>query len=161
MLVIRYPLSLNVARKLTVKDVVKYSGRIILVSREAFERIVLYEKAEGLVPDFVTGEIVAFGNITPNKLEIVFEENFEPFLEKIFLFGAVGIVSSVLAVSNQHFKRFARIMFTPISNVEVLSQRVISYADLEDKAVREIEVQDIMMRVVIDSQGNTRRVEAK
>ncbi|AEH50611.1 hypothetical protein [Pseudothermotoga thermarum] len=161
MLVIRYPLSLNVARKLTVKDIVKYTGRMILISREAFERIIFYEKAEGLIPEFIMGEIVVFGSITPNKLGVVFEESFEPFLEKIFLFGAVAVVSDVPVVSNHYFKRFARIMFAPVSNIEVLSNRTIAYADLQDKAVREIEVQDLMLRVVIDSEGNTRRVETK
>ncbi len=161
MIVIRYPLSLNVARKLTIKDTVRYSGRIVLVSREAFDRIILYEKAEGLIPEFITGEIVLFGEITPNKLGVVFDENFEPFLEKVFLFGAVGVISNTQNVTNHYFKRFSRVMFVPMSRIEIISERIIAYADLEDKAIREIQVQNLLLRVAVDSQGNIRKVEIK
>lgn len=47
MLVMRYPLSLNVIRRLKPSDLVKYTGRVVVLSRAAFERIVTYEKAEG------------------------------------------------------------------------------------------------------------------
>jgi len=159
MLVMRYPLSLNVIRRLKVSDLVKYTGRIILLSRSAFERIVTYEKAEGLIPEYMNGELICFGSLQNNSVQLLGAGDYEDLLERCFLFGAVSVLSKNSKVSNFYFKRYSRVMFVPTCDVTVKSFRILAYADLKSEAVAEIEVEDLLMRVAIDSKGSTRAVE--
>lgn len=159
MLVMRYPLSLNVIRRLKASDFVKYTGRIIVLSKTAFERIVTYEKAEGLIPEYINGELICFGSVHNNSVQLLEAKEYEDFLEKSFLFGAVSILSENSKVSNFYFKRYARVMFVPTCDVTVKSFRILAYADLKHEAVMEIETEDLLMRVAIDSKGFTKAVE--
>lgn len=159
MLVMRYPLSLNVIRRLKASDLVKYTGRIIVLSKTAFERIVTYEKAEGLIPEYINGELICFGSVHNNSVQFLEAKEYEDFLEKSFLFGAVSILSENSKVSNFYFKRYARVMFVPTCDVTAKSFRILAYADLKNEAVMEIETEDLLMRVAIDSKGFTKAVE--
>ncbi|WP_041081657.1 hypothetical protein [Thermotoga profunda] len=158
MLVIRYPLSLNVLRRLKASDLVKYTGRIIVLSRRAFERIITYEKAEGLVPEYINGELICFGSLQNDSVQLLEIKDHEDFLEKSFLFGVVSVLSKSAKASNFYFKRYARVMFVPTCDVTVKSFRILAHADLKNEAVVEVEVEDLLMRVAIDSKGCTKTV---
>ncbi len=161
MLVIRYPLSLNVARRLKASDLVKYTGRMILLSKPAFERALVYEKAEGLIPDYMSGEIICFGRLQNNSAQLLEPVEFEDYLEKSFLFGAVAVLSKNAKINNFNFRRYARVMFVPVSDITIKSSKILAYTDLKNEAVFEVEVEDLLMRVAIDSRGNTKTVEVE
>ncbi len=159
MLVIRYPLSVNVVRRLKASDLVKYTGRIIVLSRPAFERIVVYEKAEGLIPEYINGELICFGSVQGDSVKLLQAREYEDLLEKAFLFGAVSVLSKDSKISNFYFKRYARAMFVPTCDVTGRSFRILAYADLKNESVMEVEVEDLLMRVAIDSKGCTKALE--
>ncbi|ABV33912.1 MULTISPECIES: hypothetical protein [Pseudothermotoga] len=161
MLVIRYPASLNVIRKLKTSDIVKYTGKLTVLSRQALERIIFYERAEGLIPDFMNGELICFGSIKEGFLNILSARDFEDLFEKIFLFGSVGIISKANSANPFYFKRYGRVMFTAMEKPVAKSFKILAYSDLKSNAVMEVEVEDLLMRVTIDSRGTTKHVEVE
>ncbi|MCS7174945.1 hypothetical protein [Pseudothermotoga sp.] len=161
MIFMKYPLSLNIVRKLKVSDVVSFTGKIVLVGEAAFQRIVNYERAEGLIPDFIKGELVCFGFVEQGLVRGIPAKNCEPFLEKAFLYGATSIIAFDSKIDEALFKKFARVLFVPESEIRPSMQRIIAHVDLDREAVHEIEVSRLIMRVAIDSKGNRTTLEVK
>ncbi len=161
MLFMKYPVSLNVVRKLKVSDSIVFTGRFVLLSDAAFQRIINYERAEGLVPDFIKNEIVCFGRIEKNFVKPIPSKKFENFLEKAFLYGVVSVIAFDASLDESIFKRFSRVLFVSESEVRPTSTRILTYADLGEDAVYEIEVERLFMRVAIDSKGNRTSLEVE
>lgn len=161
MIFIKYPVSLNIIRRLKASDIVSFTGKIVLIGETAFKRIINYERAEGLVPDFIKGELVCFGSIEQNSVKGIPAKNCEPFLEKAFLYGATSIIAFDSKFDDAFFKRFGRVLFVPESEIKPLSQRTVAHVDLGQEAVHEIEVSRLVMRVVIDSRGNKTALEVE
>lgn len=111
-----------------------------------------------MIPDYINGELICFGSVQDNSVQLLEAREYEDFLEKSFLFGAVSILSKNSKVSSFYFKRYARVMFVPTCDVTFKSFRILAHADLKNEAVVEIEVEDLLMRVAIDSKGSTKTV---
>lgn len=157
----KYPVSLNVVRKLKASDLIVFTGKLIVIGEIAFERVINYERAEGLVPDFIKNELICLGRIEKNSVKPIPSKTFERFLEKAFLYGVVSVIAFDTSLDDSAFKRFSRVLFVPESEVRPLSQRILAYADLNQDAVYEIEVERLMMRVAIDSKGNKTSLEVR
>ncbi|RKX35798.1 MAG: hypothetical protein DRP19_04375 [Thermotogae bacterium] len=158
MIVLNYPFSVNVIRKLKLGDKLRYSGKIIVLSPEAIERMLMYSKAEGSFPLTLSGQLVCFGQMEKGEVKMSSIDEMVPLIEKCFLNGAISIVGKYKGLSSYLFKRFGRILITPLEKLRGNS-KVIMYTDLKEKAVHEIEVENIVMKVSIDSRGNTYTVE--
>jgi tartrate dehydratase beta subunit/fumarate hydratase class I family protein len=161
MLFVKYPVSLNVVRKLKASDQIVFTGRLVLLGEAAFQRIVNYERAEGLIPDFIKNELICLGRVEQNIVKPIPSKSCEQFLEKAFLYGAVSVVAFDTSLDETAFKRFSRVLFVPESEVRPISQRMVAYADLDQDAVYEIEVERLVMRVAIDSKGNKMSLEVR
>lgn len=143
LIVLRYPLSWGVAKKLKKGDEVRYYGKIVYVSQKALERMENYYKAEGSFPYDLMGELVLIKDGSPI------------FIEDVFKMGASGIVKEEdLSISRESLKlskRFKR----PFFETEVVKghESVKLYSDLNEDAVKEIWVDSLRMRVIADSGG--------
>jgi tartrate dehydratase beta subunit/fumarate hydratase class I family protein len=147
-IVLRYPVSLNVIRRLTSGDVVHYIGKIVVVDKEVVDIIEKYEKSEGIKLYDLTGEIVTVGRFDKNKF--FFQEVTEEVLEKLFLMGVSGVVLN----KRSNFpvaKRFSRVLFEPLE--EVKGTRKVVYKTPDGKKLEELEVEGLTLRVIQDSSG--------
>ena len=143
LIVLRYPLSWSVAKKLREGDEVRYYGKIVYVSHRALERMENYYRAEGSFPYDLMGELVFVKDGSPL------------FIEDVFKMGASGIVKEEnLSISKESLKlskRFKR----PVFEAERIDgqESIKLYSDLDDDAVKEIWVDSLKMRVIADSGG--------
>jgi len=141
LLVLRYPVSWGIARKLKEGDEVRYYGKIVFVSSRALQRMENYYKAEGSFPYDLMGEIVLVRESSPL------------FLEDLMKMGVSGIVKeSGLEISREALnlsKRFSRPFFEA-ERVEG-DENVKLYADLGEDSLREIWVDSLKMKVIADS----------
>lgn len=141
MLVVRYPLTWGIAKKLRKGDEIRYYGKIVYVSRKALERMENYYKAEGSFPYDLIGELVYIKEGSPL------------FVEDVLKMGASGIVKERdLHLSWETLKlseRFQR----PFFEVDEVKgeENVKLYADLEEDALKEIWVDSLEMRVIAGS----------
>ena len=141
MLVVRYPLTWGIARKLRKGDEIRYYGKIVYVSRKALERMENYYRAEGSFPYDLMGELVYIREGSPL------------FIEDVLKMGASGIVKEKnLELSGETLKlseRFQR----PFFEVDEIKgeENVKLYADLEEDALKEIWVDSLEMRVIAGS----------
>jgi tartrate dehydratase beta subunit/fumarate hydratase class I family protein len=138
LLVVRYPLTWGMARRLKKDDEIRYYGKIVYVSERALRRMEEYYKAEGSFPYDLIGELV------------LVKENSPIFIEDVLKMGASGIVKEQdLEFSKETLKlseRFERPFFET-SKVHG-EENVKLYADLENEALREIWVDSLEMRVI-------------
>ena len=140
-MVVRYPLTWGIARKLRKGDEIRYYGKIVYVSRKALERMENYYKAEGSFPYDLMGELVYIREGSPL------------FIEDILKMGASGIVKEKnLELSGETLKlseRFQR----PFFEVDEVKgeENVKLYADLEEDALKEIWVDSLEMKVIAGS----------
>ncbi|WP_038054384.1 tartrate dehydratase [Thermotoga sp. Mc24] len=148
MIVLRYPVSLNVIRKLKTGDVVYYTGKIVVMDRSVVDVLEKYEKYEGTKLYDLTGEIVVLGTFRKNQLQ--FQEMSEELLEKLFLLGVNGVILEK-AHPFSATKRFSRVLFEPLE--EIRGTRRMIYKTLDDKKLEELEVERLVLRVVQDSSG--------
>ncbi len=143
MIVLRYPLSWSVARKLKLGDEVRYYGKIVYVSHRALERMENYYKAEGSFPYDLIGELVFVRDCSPL------------FIEDVFKMGASAVVKEEgLPISKESLKlskKFKR----PVFETKIIDgqESVKLYSDLEEDAVKEIWVDSLEMKVIADSGG--------
>ena len=143
MIVLRYPLSWGVAKKLKKGDEVRYYGKIVYVSHRALERMENYYRAEGSFPYDLMGELVLVKDGSPL------------FIEDVFKMGASAVLKEEeLSISKESLKltkRFKRPLF---ETKKVDGQESVKlYSDLDEDAVKEIWVDSLSMRVIADSGG--------
>ena len=148
MIVIRYPVSLNVIRKLKTGDVVYYTGKIVVMDRSVVDVLEKYERYEGTKLYDLTGEIAVLGTFRKNKLQ--FQEMSEELLEKLFLLGVNGVILEKVHPFSAT-KRFSRVVFEPLE--EVMGTRRVIYKTPDNKKLEELEVEKLILRVVQDSSG--------
>jgi tartrate dehydratase beta subunit/fumarate hydratase class I family protein len=138
LLVVRYPLTWGMAKRLKKGDEIKYYGKIVYVSEKALRRMEDYYKAEGSFPYDLMGELVLVKNGSPI------------FIEDILKMGASGIVKEEnLRLSKETLKlseRFER-PFLETSKVQG-EENLKLYADLENDALKEIWVDSLEMVVI-------------
>ncbi|PLV56802.1 tartrate dehydratase [Thermotoga sp. SG1] len=147
-IVLRYPVSLNVVRRLTSGDVVHYIGKIVVMDKEVVDVIERYEKSEGIKLYDLTGEIAVVGRFDKNKF--LFQEVIEEVLEKLFLMGVSGVILN----ERTNFpvaKRFSRVIFEPLE--ELKGSRKVVYKTPDGKKLEELEVEGLTLRVIQDSSG--------
>ncbi|AJC74353.1 hypothetical protein AJ81_09390 [Pseudothermotoga hypogea DSM 11164 = NBRC 106472] len=161
MLFIKYPVSLNVVRKLKASDQIVFTGRFVILGEAAFQRIINYERAEGLIPDFIKNELICLGRIEQSFVKPIPSKSCEQFLEKAFLYGAVSVIAFDTNLNETTFRRFSRVLFVPESEIRPISERILAYSDLDQDAVYEVEVERLVMRVAIDSKGNKTSLEVR
>lgn len=138
MIVIKYPLSWNIAKRLKKGDIVKYSGKIVFVSKKALYRMENYMKLEGKYPYDVMGEVVFV------------KDNSPLFLESLYKLGASGVVKErdleIGENTRMLIERFQRPLFE-VNKVE--GQELVKlYPDLNEDAIKEIWVDSLEMEVI-------------
>ncbi|MCD6550651.1 MAG: tartrate dehydratase [Thermotoga sp.] len=147
-IVLRYPVSLNVIRRLTSGDVVHYIGKIVVVDKDTVDIIEKYERSEGIKLYDLTGEIVAVGRFKKNKF--FFQEITEEILEKLFLMGVNGVILNK-KLTFSVTKRFSRVLFELLE--EMKGSRKMVYKTPDGKKLEELEVEGLTLRVIQDSSG--------
>jgi len=138
LIVIKYPLSWNIAKRLKKGDIVKYSGKIVFVSKKALYRMENYMKLEGKYPYDVMGEVVFV------------KDNSPLFLESLYKLGASGVVKErdleIGENTRMLIERFQRPLFE-VNKVE--GQELVKlYPDLNEDAIKEIWVDSLEMEVI-------------
>ncbi|PLV59384.1 tartrate dehydratase [Thermotoga sp. KOL6] len=149
-IVLRYPVSLSVIRKLESGDLVYYTGKIVTMDKEIVEIIEKYERSEGTRLYDLTGEIVALGVFEKNRFR--FQEIDEELLEKLFLMGVSGVIVNQ-RVSFSVTKRFSRVLFEAVE--EIKGSRKVVYKTPDGRKLEEVEVEKLAIRVIQDSSGKT------
>ncbi len=139
--VIRYPLSWNVAKRLREGDRVKYSGKIVFLSRKALVRMEDYMKFEGRYPYDIAGEVVFVKDSSPI------------FLESVYKLGASGVVMEGKCEIPEETRKLITRFERPLFGVEKMEgeEKVKLYPDLGEDALKEIWVDSLEMEVVASS----------
>jgi len=156
-IVLRYPVSINVVKKLKCNDIVKYSGKLVLLSEESLKKLVSYKELEGSYPYDLIGEIIltAYWKEFP-----IFFNPSEEFLENIFSMGAVGVILELRERNLSILRKLSRVVFKPLDEIKG-SVREVLYKELSEKALREIWVDGINLKVILDSKGKYVKSEVK
>ncbi|MCD6449640.1 MAG: hypothetical protein J7L34_03945 [Thermotogaceae bacterium] len=138
MIVIKYPLSWNVAKKLKKGDVVKYSGKIVFVSKKALYRMENYMKLEGKYPYDVMGEVVFV------------KDNSPVFLESLYRLGVSGVIKEKALDISKNTKALIERFQRPMFEVEKMKgkEQIKLYPDLNEDAIKEIWVDSLEMEVI-------------
>jgi len=138
LIVIRYPLSWSVAKRLKKGDVVKYSGKIVFVSKKALYRMENYMRLEGKYPYDVMGEVVFV------------KDNSPVFLESLYKLGVSGVVKEKELEIGENTKILIERFQRPIFEVEGMEgqELVKLYPDLNEDAIKEIWVDSLEMEVI-------------
>ena len=157
MIVLKYPISINIARKLKCNDIVRYSGKLVLLSEESLKKLISYKKLEGSYPYDLIGEIVlpAYWKESP-----IFFNPSEEFLENIFNMGAVGVILELNESNLSILRKLSRVVFKPLEEIKGNVKEVL-YKELGEKALREIWVNGINLKVILDSKGKYIKSEVK
>ncbi len=144
MIVLRYPLSWSIARKLREGDEIKYYGKIVFISNRALKRMKNYYKAEGSFPYDLMGELVLIKETSPI------------FIEDVLKMGVSGVVKEKDLNLSKESLNLSRRFSKPFFEVDRIEgqENVKLYADLEENAVKEIWVDSLPMKVIADSGGN-------
>lgn len=150
-MVLNYPVSLGVIRKLKAGDVVHYNGKIVIVEKSLIDTILNYEKSEGIKLYDLTGEIVAFGFFEKNKL--VYQEVDPDSLTTAFVLGVVGVVVEKNVPFEDAIVRFARVVFRP--EEEFKGKRNLVFKTPDGRKIEELEVTNFVLRVLQDASGKS------
>lgn len=144
MLVIKYPLSWNVAKRLRIGDKVKYSGKIVYLSYKALLRMENYMKLEGRYPYDIAGEVVFVKESSPI------------FLESVYKLGASGVLKeSNLGISEETKRIISRFERPLFETGKVEGQEIVKlYSDLGEEALKEIWVNSLEMEVIASCRGD-------
>ncbi len=157
MIVLKYPISANVVKRLKCGDVVRYSGKLVFLSEESLEKMSSYKELEGSYPYDLIGEIVLTAHW---KGAPVFFDPSDEFLEKIFTMGAVGVILELSEKNLRTLRNFSKVVFKPLNEIKG-NVREVLYKELGEKALREIWVDNIALKVILDSRGKYVKSEVK
>jgi len=150
-MVLNYPVSLSVIRKLKAGDVVHYNGKIVVVEKSLIDTILNYEKSEGIKLYDLTGEIVVFGFFEKNRL--VYQEVDPDSLSTAFVLGVVGVVVEKNPPLEDVIVKFARVVFKP--EEELKGKRNLVFKTPDGRKVEELEVTNLILRVLQDASGKS------
>ncbi len=143
MLVIKYPLSWSVAKRLREGDEVRYTGKIVYLSKEALIRMENYMKLEGRYPYDISGEIVYVKEISPI------------FVESIYKLGASAVLIDKNIPVDENtalmVKKYERPLF---ESEKITGEEIVKmYPDLGENALKEIWVESLPMKVAISKRS--------
>ena len=157
---IHTPLNEDITKKLKAGDSILLSGTIYTARDAAHERLINLLKEGKELPLNIKGEIIyyevigAAGPTTSYRMDV-----YTPELLNLGLKGMIGKGARNEEVINA-IKRNNSIYFGAIGGAGALiskcikSSKIIAYDDLGAEAIRKLEVKDMPLVVIIDTNGN-------
>ena len=166
---IHTPLNEDITKKLKAGDSILLSGTIYTARDAAHERLINLLKEGKELPLNIKGEIIYYVGPTPEKQGEVIGaagpttsyrmDGYTPELLDLGLKGMIGKGARNEEVINA-IKRNNSIYFGAIGGAGALiskcikSSKIIAYDDLGAEAIRKLEVKDMPLVVIIDTNGN-------
>ena len=166
---IHTPLNEDITKKLKAGDSILLSGTIYTARDAAHERLINLLKEGKELPLNIKGEIIYYVGPTPEKQGEVIGaagpttsyrmDGYTPELLDLGLKGMIGKGARNEEVINA-IKRNNSIYFGAIGGTGALiskcikSSKIIAYDDLGAEAIRKLEVKDMPLVVIIDTNGN-------
>ncbi|MCI1944725.1 Fe-S-containing hydro-lyase [Clostridium luticellarii] len=163
------PLTEEKIKDLKVGDSVLISGTIYTARDAAHARLVeLLDRGEPLPID-IKNAIIYYAGPTPAKPGDIIGSagptssyRMDPFAPRLLDRGLKGMIGKGLRSSEvvESIKKNKAVYFGAIGGAAALIKksikkaRVVAYGDLDSEAIRELEVEDLPVIVVIDSKGN-------
>ena len=151
---IHTPLNEDITKKLKAGDSILLSGTIYTARDAAHERLINLLKEGKELPLNIKGEIIYYVGPTSYRMD-----GYTPELLDLGLKGMIGKGARNEEVINA-IKRNNSIYFGAIGGAGALiskcikSSKIIAYDDLGAEAIRKLEVKDMPLVVIIDTNGN-------